>query len=108
MFKFAAIPSISHLSTTYLRCSVTATENGVRVDPTGSTIQFAFLLTEDDPVAGDWVNGSWETAGEIYYARCLVGSGGDIDLAEGTYKVWVKLVIGVETLVRPVGELLIH
>lgn len=107
-FKFQAVPSISVLSTRYLRCSVAATDSGSPVDPTGSAVSFAFIVGDAYPTDSDWVSGTWETAGDEYFARCLVGSGGSVTLVAGVYTVWVKLVLSPETLVESVGEVNIY
>lgn len=108
MFKFQAVPRISTLSTRYLRCSVAATDSGVPVDPTGSVVTFAFMDGETKPISGDFKTASWETTGSEYLARCLIGSGGAVTLAVGTYTVWIKLILAPETLVEAVGEVNIY
>lgn len=108
MFQFKAVPEISVLSTRFLRCTVSATNQGVMVDPTGDTVQFAFKQNGESPTDLDWVAGSWETTSSDYYARALVGSGGAIALPVGIYKVWIKIVIAPETLVEAVGDLSIY
>jgi hypothetical protein len=108
MFKFSATPKISTLSTRYLRCSVAATDSGAPVNPTASVVSFAFMSNDSSPASGDWKTGSWETAGEEYLARCLVGVGGAVVLPVGTYTVWLKLILAPETLVEAVGDVTIY
>lgn len=108
MYIFSATPRISVLSTRFARIAVAATDQGVPVDPTASAIQFAFMQGGDQPDVGDWATGSWETAGDEYLARCLVGPDGAATLDVGSYAVWIKLVLAPETLVESVGDLTIY
>lgn len=108
MYVFSATPRISALSTRYIRCAVSATDNGELIDPTDESVDFAFVDAGDTPVTADWVSGSWETTSEEYLARCLVGDGGAIELAAGTYDVWVRVILLPETIAEPVGELTIY
>src|SRR5690348_7696566 len=100
--------SISSLSTEYIQVEVTATVNGSSpYNPTGDQVQMAFV-TSGDPVSGDWHSGAWQTisssAGPVYLAQCLVGSGG-VALAAGTYNVWLKITDSPEIPVRQIGLL---
>jgi hypothetical protein len=108
VFQFKSSPRISALSTRFLRCTVSATNQGNVVDPTGDSVQFAFKQNDEVPTDADWVDGSWETSGSDYLARALVGPGGAIALVAGSYKVWIKIVIAPETLVESVGDLTIY
>ena len=96
---------LSSLSTEYIRVPVSATENGQPVDPTSSTVEFAFM-TDPKLEPTTWYNGSWETAGTTYYARILIGSGaGGTALADGKYYVWLRITGSPEIPVRRVGVL---
>lgn len=108
MYKLAASPKLSALSTMYVRVSVSATDQGLPVDPTSSTVSFAFLPAGTDPTVSDYVSGSWETANDEYLARCLVGPDGAATLTAGVYTVWLKIVLAPETIVESVGELYIY
>lgn len=110
MFVYSNAPRISALSTRYVRCTVSATDQGTLVDPTSGTVFFAFLPNEGDeyPVSGDWKVGAWETAGDQYYARCLVGPDGAAPLDADDYHVWIKVVLSPETVVERVGGLTIY
>ena len=57
----------------------------------GLTVQMAF--TTGQPVGGDWKSATWTTltAPTRYLATCLVGPGGTVTLADGSYEVWVKV-----------------
>lgn len=100
---------MSSVSLEYVRAKVEATENGVQVDPTGGAAEFAFMSDNSEPSGGDWETGSWETdpAGPTYYARILVGPSGDVTLADGKYKVWLRISDNPEIPVRRVGVLTI-
>lgn len=98
---------MSSTSLEYLRARVSATSDGVAIDPTGFAIEFAFPIPGEDP--STWVAGSWEVAGTFYYARCLVGpSGGVITLANGIYDVYVRVTASPEKPVRQVGVLVVE
>lgn len=106
--------TISSLTREYVRVSVAARENGVAVNPTGDTVQLAFVTPGTEPGSSDWRAAVWEvdatTSPATYYARCLVsgtGGGGTAELAEGTYAVWLKLTDTPEIPVREVGRLTI-
>jgi len=100
---------VSALSLTYVRTAVRHRQAGLTVDPTGNTVQMAFPAVGVDPVSGDWKTASWETdttlTPDAYYARCLVGPGGTIALAAGTYGVWVKVTATPEIPVIKAGPM---
>src|SRR5690606_25511749 len=102
---------VSAQSTEYIRVAVTAKEFGVRVDPTGGTVQMAFVPRSDEdagPVPGDWKAASWETDNGAYYARCLIGPSGVLTLNKGYYRIWVKFSAAPETPVLAVGHLYVY
>lgn len=86
---------ISSLSKEYVGIVVDAEASGLAVDPTGDVVEMAFPLTGVDPVSGDWKAAAWDTDASTtpptYIAQCLVGPGGTIALAKGTYDIWVKV-----------------
>jgi hypothetical protein len=106
----ASILKISSLSKEYVRVPVSATESGQPVDPTGDTVEMAFK-TSGEPSGGDWKAASWETDNSVspvvYYARCLVGPGGTVTLADGTYDVYVRVTDSPEIPVTNVGKLVV-
>jgi hypothetical protein len=109
----AADHRVSVLSLEYVRAPVRALKNGVPFDPTGDTVQLAFLPTGSSPTSGDWKTSSWEvgaagTQSATYFARCLVGPGGAITLALGVYVVWVKVTDAPEVPVLQAGTLEIY
>lgn len=100
---------ISVLSLTYVRAQVRANQSGAVVDPTGYTVQAAFTAPGTNPVSGDWKSASWETDAvphpDRYYARCLVGPGGTVALAVGTYEMHLKITATPEIPVLTAGPL---
>lgn len=66
--------------------------------------EIAFTLTADEPEEdarheGAWVEGS---------ARLLIGpDGGDVQLPDGRYHIWVRFTAGAERPVRKAGQLFI-
>lgn len=99
----------SSLSLEYVRVPVSAVAAGVAVNPTGDTVQLAFITPLTNPTSGDWKAGSWDTeaATGTYFAQCLIGPSGTITLAAGTYAVWVKVTDNPEIPVRMCGQILI-
>lgn len=95
---------ISASSTIYVKVPISARVAGARVDPTSDTVKLAFMRNGATPGVGDLRTGSWETDevsdpnGDIYLARCLVGSGGTGALAVGLYTVWVQVTDNPETV----------
>jgi hypothetical protein len=101
---------MSQLATMYVLIPVTATKAGVPYNPTGDTVQFAFMPTPTQvPQNADWVSGSWETdTSEVLYpylAQCLVGPSGTITLGIGTYIIYLKVSDNPETPVLITGQL---
>lgn len=106
-----ATEKISSLSKEYVKVQVSATEGGAPVNPTADTVEMAFKTAPTLPAGGDWKAATWETdnAGPtpVYYARCLVGPGGTITLAAGTYDVYVRVTDSPEIPVFDVGKLVV-
>ena len=104
---------MSHLSLKYYIVPVAATKAGVPYNPTGDTVQFAFMPQATQvPGNSDWVSGSWDTvSGSVLYpynAKCLVGPGGTITLGIGTYVVYQKTTDSPEIPYDIVGYLQIQ
>lgn len=100
----------SALSCQYVQAAVSATVSGAPYNPTSDVVQFAFTRAPAAPGPSDWVAGSWDGAtprppGSTYAAQCLVGPGGTITLAAGTYTMWIKITDTPETPVINVGLL---
>lgn len=99
---------MSSLATEYVKLQLSATENGVPVDPTFGTVEFAFMDQSETPGSGDWVEGEWESSlYATYYARCLVGPLGPIELPVGEYDVWIRADLDPQLLVDKIGDLVI-
>ena len=100
---------ISAASLEYVRVRVDAVEAGAQVDPTSLTVSMAFMVGTGPPVVDDLKAASWETNATTtptcYYARCLVGPDGAVELKPGTYTVWVKIVDSPEAPLIPAGPL---
>jgi len=82
---------------------------GTAIDPTADTVQMAFPVHGVAPVTGDWKSANWladsTLSPSVYYARCLVGTGGTIALIAGDYDVYLKITDNPEIPVRLVGRL---
>jgi hypothetical protein len=103
----------NHLSTEYVLVPVSATKNGAPYNPTSDTVQFAFMPTATQfPGVSDWVAGQWDiSSGNPIYpynAKCLVGPGGTITLAIGTYVIYIKVTDSPEIPVLVGGQLQIQ
>lgn len=98
--------TLSQASKEYVQATVTATVAGVPYNPTADAVQFAFLPTGTSALGAQWVAGSWASAESPtgngdYIAQCLVGPGGDVQLAPGSYQVWVQITDSPEVPVIP-------
>ncbi len=102
--------SLSSLSLEYVRLPVSAKDSGAVVNPTADAVAMAFMAS-GPPAGGDWKTASWETDATTtpptYYARCLVGPGGTVPLAPGTYMIWLKITDAPEIPARPVAPITI-
>jgi len=107
-FKFVQPPRFSILSTRYVKCWISVTQSGAQIDPTSGTVEFAFMASNVTPGVGNWVDGSWESTPYEYIGRCLVGPNGDIQLAAGSYDVWVRYTKAPETIVEEIGSLTLY
>ena len=89
--------SISHLSLQYVAVPVKATAlSGASKNPTADPVFMAFMPQATQvPQNADWQAAIWATrSSDIlnpYAAACLVGPGGTITLAIGTYIIYVKI-----------------
>lgn len=99
---------ISSLTTEYVLVPVAAKASGATVNPTGDTVELAFMRGSDEPESGDWHTGSWETdtttTPDTYSARVLVGPAA-VALKPGAYAVWVRVTDSPEIVVRNTGAL---
>lgn len=102
--------TISTASLEYVRVRVSARKSGAVYNPTSDVVSLAFVQAGATPVSGDWKAAVWETdtsnpALPVYRAMCLVGTGGTVALAAGTYMVWVKVTDNPEAPVLQAGVL---
>lgn len=104
MTNLAPMQEISAESLEYVKCKVEAIKAGVLYNPTGDAVAFAFTATED-ATGASWSGGSWETISGEYWARCLVGTGGAVQLTPDIYYVWVKITDSPEIPVKMAGLL---
>lgn len=97
--------SQSQASKQYVRALVTAIVAGAPYNPTADTVAFAFTEPGTSALGAQWSTGSWantESSGSGgYIAQCLVGPGGAVQLAPGSYQVWVQVTDSPETPVIP-------
>lgn len=95
----------------YVTAEVDATLAGAPFDPTGDTVEMAFIpLDQVEPGGADWVAASWETVGSgltvRYLSKCLVGPAGATTLAPGLYQVFVRVQDVPEIPVKQAATLL--
>lgn len=105
------------LSRETVRFSVSADSDGYPYDPTGATVEVAFMgsagddwNSEADPAGDDWVAGTWDvTVTGNYVAQVLIGPGSSAQLEPATYRCWVRITDADsgEQVVRQVGSLLV-
>lgn len=107
-FRFVEPPSFSTLSTRYVKCRASVTQNDIAIDPTSGTIEFAFMADNMIPEEADWLDGSWETTSAEYLGRCLVGPDGIVSLTADEYDVWIRYTKSPETLIENIGNLVIY
>ena|SRR5215469_6472611 len=94
--------AVNHLSLQYFGVPVnTVTITGAAYNPTGNTVQMAFMpQATQPPGSSDWQTAIWGTNSanvlEPYTAFCLIGPGGTIQLGTGTYVVYVKVTSNPE------------
>lgn len=101
---------LSQLATEYVIIPISVTMAGAAYNPTGDTVQFAFMPTVTQvPQVSDWVTGEWVTVSSNilypYSAQCLVGPAGTITLGIGTYLIYVKVTDSPEIPVLIGGQL---
>lgn len=93
----------------YVKVPVSLRESGSYIDPTGDTVQLAFMAEGEDPDVTDWHTGTWETDSTTvpttYFARCLVGPTGDVVLVAGIYDVWIRITDSPEAPVLKTGNI---
>jgi hypothetical protein len=87
--------TISSLSTEYVLVPIRAASQGAPYNPTGLTVEMAFIDGWAKPTSMQWNDASWAWSTPVngyYAAQCLVGPGtGGVVLAIGTWNVWVMI-----------------
>jgi hypothetical protein len=100
------VRSLSQASLEYVQATVTAAVAGAPYNPTSDVVKFAFLAPGTSPYGATWCAASWAstespTGTGDYTAQCLVGPGGAVQLAPGSYQVWVQITDSPEVPVLP-------
>lgn len=98
------MPEIWSGSVQYVEVPVSFQVAGAPVSPIADVVALAFPVAGVNPIAGDWVTGSWESGGPPYVARVLVGTGGKV-LTPGNYDVWVRVTDSPEVPAMKAGFL---
>jgi hypothetical protein len=100
---------ISSISKEYVPAAVTAPH-----DPTALTVMFAFT-TSEVAAGATWYSGSWDGAAVLQsdgtyraIAQCMVGPGGTVTLAVGSYVVHVKVTDNPEIPAKKAGILKVY
>lgn len=88
----------SHLSSEPIRVPVYASVAGVKVDPSTMVVAMAFKPGGTDPIAGDWIVGTWDVS-TVYKAQVTPPV-----LGIGIYVIWLRLT-GTDIPVKAVGFL---
>src|SRR6201992_606305 len=101
---------ISSQSKEYIKTTVSAVDSSGIINPTSSPVSWAFLTPGAAPNGStSWTAGSWETQSlhgtTTYLARILIGPGGSLVVAVGSYDVWIQIQYGAETVARFVDQL---
>lgn len=103
------VRSIASESVEYAEIAVQAS-----TDPTAGDVAIGFSATADAPAT--WHDGEWtgdlQTVqigfgfGQAWIARFLIGTG-TLDLAEGEYTPWIRVINGAETVIRSTDDRLV-
>jgi hypothetical protein len=91
---------VSSTSLEYVKVEVTRDDGS---NPTADTVKMAFMPDGETPSAGDFKTSDWQTIGDRYYIRCLIGPGGQITLTAGFWVVWVKITDNPEIPIKRVN-----
>jgi len=102
---------ISSLSLEQVQAAVQADSNGLPYNPTGATVEFAFIENKlVNPSSPDWKTGTWDVSRiGSYVAQCKVGPSGSANPGIGEYYVWLRITdaTAVETPIGPIGKLIV-
>jgi len=96
---------ISTASLIYVKVPLLANKSGITYDPSGDVVQMAFSTSEHLGANPTWYAATWEAIVGGQLARCLVGTGGAVALAAGTYWVFVKVTDSPEAPVVMAGPI---
>jgi len=101
-----ALPNTSIYVTSLEEVPVAVT-SPAGINPTGDTVQMAFLAVPPpaQPTTLEWNVATWQSLAVPYIALCLVGPGGTITLTQGQWYVWIKLTASPEVPVKYCGIL---
>jgi hypothetical protein len=114
MTALMTIPPIAVQSRQYIRATVQGNDNTGVIDPTPYPVAFDFVPTDTSPQLADtWYTGSWQVTTQIglpniYKALCLIGPGGTVALAAGSYDVWVMVTRSPEIAMSMAGSILLY
>lgn len=101
---------VSRLSREYVLVPVSATIEGVTIDPTVYPVEVA-VVAGSPSSPGSWHTAEWDTdlaaAPDVHMAKLLVGPGGVVAPGPGTYDVWVRVGANPELPVMHSGVLVI-
>jgi hypothetical protein len=95
--------TIPDISREYVYVPVRATGDDA-AQLTTLPVEMAFMTGSAEPDTGDWETAEWDDSASTPTARILVGPTAVV-LAEGTYRVWVRVTGAVEAPVRSAGRL---
>jgi len=102
----------SSTSLAYVRAKVSADKFDGEWDynPTNDKVEFSFTDKGGPVDDTSWHGGSWETHHGSsnhpkYFAKCLVGPNGTVELDVGSYEIWVKITDDPEIPVEYAGIL---
>jgi hypothetical protein len=97
--------SQSQASRQFVRAVVTPIVGGQPYNPTADVVAFAFTEPGASALGVQWFSAEWasseSTGSGGYLAQCLVGPGGTVQLAPGSYQVWVMVTDNPEIPVLP-------
>lgn len=101
-----ALPNTSIYATSLEEVPVSVTAP-TGVNPTGDTVQMAFLAVPPptQPTSLQWNTATWQSTSTPYIALCLVGPGGVITLTAGQWYTWIKITASPEVPVKYAGIL---
>ena len=80
--------SIPSTSVQYVHVPITGTD----LDGGEPVAMAVIATTAEEPATGDWKTANWDAGS----ARILIGPGTDLQLADGIYRVWVRVTASPE------------